>query len=76
MFDRFSIYVRAVPGQSWKGDYWSTSTWIQVEPRRGNPESDPLSKLSEHDPAKQAPPKRVADTKHSNPSAAPFLKSK
>lgn len=73
MFDRFAIYVRAVPGQAWKGDYWSGKTWIRVEPRKLNPGVDPLATWFQHAESEQTDPSRLARTTQPNPSAAPFL---
>jgi hypothetical protein len=73
MFDRFGIYVRSVPGQAWKGDYWSPATWIRVEPRRTSPGSDPLDSWFQRADAEQADPARLARTSQPNPAAAPFL---
>ncbi|MDZ4287955.1 MAG: hypothetical protein U0984_08345, partial [Prosthecobacter sp.] len=72
MFDRFAIYVRAIPGQPWKGDYWSTAAWARVEPRKGSPVIEPLARFN---PAAtwQVDPTRLARTSQPNPAAAPFL---
>jgi hypothetical protein len=71
-FDRFAIYVRAVPGQTWQGKYWSETAWARVEPRRGRPIEELL-------PAGIAAALRndssnTARTLQPNPAAAPFMK--
>lgn len=34
MFDRDAIYVRSQPKARFDGAYWSTKTWVRVDPRR------------------------------------------
>ena len=34
LFDRDSLYVRAVPGSRFDGDYWAPRNWVRVQPRR------------------------------------------
>jgi len=33
LFDRYAIYVPASSNRVWKGDYWSSKSWIRIEPR-------------------------------------------
>lgn len=72
MFDRYAIYVRSTPGQSWKNDYWSTKYWTRVEPRslsaRVQPDNSPTSS-----PSNGAAAPRLARTSRPNPAVAPFM---
>lgn len=73
MFDRYALYVRSVPGQTWKGDYWSSKFWTRVEPRslkariEGGQQGGGRAQLPEASGAK------MAGTSRPNPAAAPFL---
>jgi hypothetical protein len=33
LFDRYAIYVPASSNRVWKGDYWSSKSWVRIEPR-------------------------------------------
>lgn len=73
MFDRYGLYVRTTPGQTWKGDYWSHKVWTRVEPRRLNPSTDPLLGHFKRADAIQPDPQRLARTSRPDPAAAPFM---
>jgi len=68
MFDRYALYVRSTPGQSWKGDYWSAKVWSRVEPRslRTRLQSAPVSRG-------QSDASRLARTSRPDPAVAPFM---
>ncbi|SKA92438.1 Transglutaminase-like superfamily protein [Prosthecobacter debontii] len=73
MFDRYAIYVRSTPGQSWKGDYWSTKYWTRVEPRSlsARVQSNPRKKDGVY--SAEVSPQRMARTSQPNPAIAPFM---
>lgn len=75
MFDRFALYVRSTPGQSWRSEadsYFSNKTWTRIEPRELNPGSEPLTRKSTAESA-PIPPDKLARTSAPNPAAAPFM---
>ncbi len=73
LFDRFAIYVRSTPGQTWKNEYWSTKVWTRVEPRSLTPGSEPLPPGISAADSTPTDPSQVARTSHLNPAAAPFM---
>lgn len=74
MFDRYSLFVRTTPGQTWKGDYWSAKIWSKVEPRTLRARIGALSLPAESGllPATPAP-QRLARTSRPDPAVAPFM---
>lgn len=67
-FDRYALYVRSVPGDSWKGEYWSSKAWTRLEPRslKARVKTASAARLREQRPAQEA------RTSRPNPSVAPF----
>lgn len=76
MFDRFALYVRSTPGQTWKGDYWSSKYWTRVEPRSLKARLQTTSAVPVN-PAILVPVEikapRLARTSKPNPATAPFM---
>ncbi|MCW0217573.1 MAG: transglutaminase-like domain-containing protein [Prosthecobacter sp.] len=74
MFDRYALYVRSTPGQSWKGDYWSSKIWTRVEPRSLKSRLRPTSlESAKSDPTTESAGGRIARTSRPNPAVAPFM---
>lgn len=75
LFDRFGIYVRSIPGQTWgtNDGYFSTRLWSRVEPRSLNPSSEPLHATKTATASSKVDPSKMARTTKPNPAAAPFL---
>ena len=75
LFDRFGIYVRSIPGQSWNTNdsYFSNRLWSRVEPRSLTPSSEPLPAMKTATASSKVDPAKMARTSKPNPAAAPFL---
>ncbi len=74
LFDRFAIYARRTPGQTWKNEYFSPKVWTRVEPRSLTPESKPMpAGFARNDDGSEIDPSRIARTSQPNPAAAPFM---
>ncbi len=75
MFDRYALYVRTTPGQTWKGEYWSPKVWSRLEPRslRARIKSDSSSSGASSATLDAPPPDRLARTTRPNPAVAPFM---
>jgi predicted transglutaminase-like cysteine proteinase len=72
MFDRYSLFVRATPGQAWKGDYWSGKVWAKLEPRTLAARIQATS-LERNTSADGNSAQRLARTTRPNPAVAPFM---
>ncbi|MFM2169335.1 MAG: hypothetical protein RIS79_3706, partial [Verrucomicrobiota bacterium] len=48
LFDRHSIYVPVSSSRVWKGDYWSSKSWVRIDPRT-ELGPDPLLRLGTAD---------------------------
>lgn len=73
MFDRYALYVRTTPGQTWQGQYWSDKVWTRVEPRTLQARIQAVSPPDAAAGGPEADSARIARTSRPDPAVAPFM---